>query len=637
MRLFLPLACAGVAVWAAACSERTGAEGLAPEGGGASPPTSASTRATTSISTGCENCTDVSTGGFAPPPVDTSAVVLAASPPPALSGGTLALLSDGVTAFAADPDRDAVVWADLSTDPPVVRTLALSPGDEPGRVAEDAAGLVHVALRRSGVVATIDPVGGTIVRRVAVCAAPRGIAYDASLDALFVACVDGSLFTLDPADGSVLRTVTLDDDLRDVVPLGAGLLAVTRFRAAEMLLVDAGGVVRSRTTPSGAPHDAADVAFRAVAVAGRPGVVVMTHQLASTRLINVDLAAGAYGGDDGLGTIVAPAITTFRFDLDAPDAAPAVKTRELLAGASPVDVSIDPTDATASTFAVATPATRAVRIWPASAHGSLGVGCSSLASDATSVAYDASGDLVVFQREPAAFVTLAAGADAAAAVVTAVDGAISVEDTGFDLFERAPVNELLGADATQNLACASCHPEGREDGRVWKFSSGARRTQSLGGGLLATAPFHWNGDLPAIADVMALVYTQRMRGPQEPTDHVAALERFLDALPIVSRTPPAPSSSIAHGQALFESTDVGCSTCHSGPHLTSNATVDVGTGGRFQVPSLVGVGLRAPYLHDGRAATLTQRFTNGGGDQHGHTSQLSESDVADLVAYLGTL
>src|SRR5262245_29493968 len=58
--------------------------------------------------------TDASTGavttgsGFSPP--DTSVVFLAADPPPALSGGTMLLASDGVTAVAADPDRDAVWW-----------------------------------------------------------------------------------------------------------------------------------------------------------------------------------------------------------------------------------------------------------------------------------------------------------------------------------------------------------------------------------------------------------------------------------------------------------------------------------------------------------------------------------------------
>ena len=48
--------------------------------------------------------------------------------------------------------------------------------------------------------------------------------------------------------------------------------------------------------------------------------------------------------------------------------------------------------------------------------------------------------------------------------------------------------------------------------------------------------------------------------------------------------------------------------CHSGPALTNNTTVNVGTGGSFQVPSLRGVSLRGPWMHDGCAKTLTDRY-----------------------------
>jgi hypothetical protein len=51
-----------------------------------------------------------------------------------------------------------------------------------------------------------------------------------------------------------------------------------------------------------------------------------------------------------------------------------------------------------------------------------------------------------------------------------------------------------------------------------------------------------------------------------------------------------------------------CNTCHSGPKLTNNLTLDLGTGGSFQVPPLVGVGWRTPLLYDGCAATIADRF-----------------------------
>jgi hypothetical protein len=43
-------------------------------------------------------------------------------------------------------------------------------------------------------------------------------------------------------------------------------------------------------------------------------------------------------------------------------------------------------------------------------------------------------------------------------------------------------------------------------------------------------------------------------------------------------------------------------------------------------------------MHDGCAPTLADRFgACGGGDRHGHTSQLTADQVADLVAYLDSL
>jgi hypothetical protein len=47
----------------------------------------------------------------------------------------------------------------------LTHTIGLQPGDEPGRLAEDAAGRVHVARRTGGALVTIDPSTGTIVSR----------------------------------------------------------------------------------------------------------------------------------------------------------------------------------------------------------------------------------------------------------------------------------------------------------------------------------------------------------------------------------------------------------------------------------------------------------------------------------------
>jgi hypothetical protein len=66
----------------------------------------------------------------------------------------------------------------------------------------------------------------------------------------------------------------------------------------------------------------------------------------------------------------------------------------------------------------------------------------------------------------------------------------------------------------------------------------------------------------------------------------------------------------------------------------------VGTGGSFQVPSLINIVNRAPFIHTGCAPTLRDRFTDpacGGGDKHGVVSHLSGQEIDDLITYLETL
>ncbi len=106
-------------------------------------------------------------GGFTggPEPAFASTVT-AAMPPPPISGGTLMVLSDGTTAVAADSDRDAIYVVDVESAT-MLAAIALQPHDEPGRLVQDGAGLVHVALRGAGAVVTIDPAAGTIVGRQA--------------------------------------------------------------------------------------------------------------------------------------------------------------------------------------------------------------------------------------------------------------------------------------------------------------------------------------------------------------------------------------------------------------------------------------------------------------------------------------
>jgi hypothetical protein len=246
----------------------------------------------------------------------------------------------------------------------------------------------------------------------------------------------------------------------------------------------------------------------------------------------------------------------------------------------------------------------------------------------TAVAFTPEGQLLVFSRQPAllSLVDVAApGAPLASVHLNEIDAT----DTGQAIFHGVAGNQI---------ACASCHPEAGDDGHVWSFAGvGPRRTQHLRGGILGTEPFHWEGDLASFERLMAEVMERRMAGPILPPEYQTALATWVDAQPALTRT-DYDMAAAERGRLLFESDETRCATCHSGDTLTNNVTVNVGTGLGLQVPSLRGVSFHAPFLHDGCAPTLSDRFGScGGGDAHGVTSQLGTAQVSDLVEYMKSL
>lgn len=204
-------------------------------------------------------------------------------------------------------------------------------------------------------------------------------------------------------------------------------------------------------------------------------------------------------------------------------------------------------------------------------------------------------------------------------------------DTGHDIFH---------ANAGGGLACASCHPGGGDDGRTWQFKDlGPRRTQLFTMGIKGTEPLHWDGDLPTLNDLVGEVFVKRMGGAPQTQARVGALDAWMNTLaPLPVLRAPNDAAAI-RGKELFELSEVECASCHVGEKLTNNKSVDVGTGGAFQVPSLINVAYHAPFIHTGCAKTLRDRFdaSCGGGDLHGKTSHLDDGQLDDLVAYLETL
>jgi cytochrome c peroxidase len=133
------------------------------------------------------------------------------------------------------------------------------------------------------------------------------------------------------------------------------------------------------------------------------------------------------------------------------------------------------------------------------------------------------------------------------------------------------------------------------------------------------------------------------------------------------------SPQAKRGMALFYSPRGACSSCHSGFNFEGNwrdaqgdtgkaSFANNGTGARMRVPTLRNIALTAPYMHDGRFATLdavlehyAQVAVNlragqrsapalGGGAEPDvasatklRTFDLSRSERSDLIAFLHTL
>ncbi len=218
------------------------------------------------------------------------------------------------------------------------------------------------------------------------------------------------------------------------------------------------------------------------------------------------------------------------------------------------------------------------------------------------------------------------------------------------------------------IACATCHLEGRSDAVSWKFTQGPRDTPSNAGGTQGTGFLFRTGDRTAIADYWQTIDLEQ-GGRFDRTaqaDLLASLAAFVDRglpAPIPPTTDPV---LVARGKQLFEDPAVGCATCHYGPRLTDsgagNASLDlagpvllhdVGTCGaddvahpdrdghareacKFDTPSLTGIASSAPYLHDGRAATLADVLAQTRGKM-GHIEQLSADQTAALVEYMRSL
>jgi hypothetical protein len=437
------------------------------------------------------------------------------------------------------------------------------------------------------------------------------------------------------------ETRMLDADLRDVVVLGREIW-VSHLRGAEMIRIDADGTVLERRRPA----DATVVSLDGNAIERSPstawrmiptpdGRAVLAHQMARSTPIDLgdtgEEEGAAYGSLDCGESLERTALT-----FAGPDSTETVSSAGLASAALPIDIAFSRNGERIALVDGGRGGVTELRVSALAPEVPCDESSGEVISAASmpqpvAAAYGELHDLWIQTREPATLQRFQDGT-----FIDSIDlRGVSVADTGYDLFNT--VDPLTSS----GLACASCHPEGRDDGHTWFFDLvGPRRTQSLAGTLRGTAPFHWSGDLPTVGAVMEEVFVRRMGGVHQSAERTDALTTWLEDQPALHVSPLASdAAAVSRGETLFRSAETGCATCHSGAAFTNNQTLDVGTGEPLQVPSLLGVGMRGPWMHDGCAKTLRERFDPacGGGDAHGITSQLTASQIDDLIAYLDTL
>jgi DNA-binding beta-propeller fold protein YncE len=244
-------------------------------------------------------------------------------------------------------------------------------------------------------------------------------------------------------------------------------------------------------------------------------------------------------------------------------------------------------------------------------------------------------------------------------------------------------------DATEptvsgDMACAGCHPDGREDGHVWReakkkrlsdrfahFFAGPtlsapltpntepeplgfpRQTVMLAGRVSSPGPYGWHAESATLVDRIKAGF-QLHRVGDLITDggmlrmRAEPLAKFLrEGLVAPPKLTRALTEEETRGKALFESEKTQCAVCHVPATEFSNRSFaalasktqplfDDEADPSFKVPPLTFVGGTPPYFHDASAPTL-EYLIEKNGDRMGKTSHLKPEQRQALVAYLRTL
>ncbi|MEG1615783.1 MAG: YVTN family beta-propeller repeat-containing protein [Bacteroidales bacterium] len=191
-------------------------------------------------------------------------------------------------------------------------------------------------------------------------------------------------------------------------------------------------------------------------------------------------------------------------------------------------------------------------------------------------------------------------------------------------------------------SCNGCHPgDARTDGMNWDLlNDGLGNSKNCKSMLYShvTPPAMISGIRDKAETAVRKGFTH-IQFAECPEDMATCVDDYLRAL----RPVPSPwlvngelSEKAKKGRKVFDK--LNCASCHSGPYYTDMQMHRIGDDVEFEkgwdTPTLVEVWRTAPYLFDGRAATLKDVFKI---HKHGVDSKISEKELDELTEYVNSL
>lgn len=191
-------------------------------------------------------------------------------------------------------------------------------------------------------------------------------------------------------------------------------------------------------------------------------------------------------------------------------------------------------------------------------------------------------------------------------------------------------------------SCNGCHPgDARTDGMNWDLmNDGVGNSKNCKSMLFShVTPPNMISGIRAHAEIAVRAGYNFIQFFDISEEDAVCVDEYLKAL----RPVPSPllvngelSDLAKEGRKVFEK--LKCGECHSGPYYTDMKYHRIGEDVEFEkgwdTPTLREVWRTAPYLFDGRAATMEEVFEV---HKHGIDKKVSKKDIEALVEYVNSL